>query len=101
MRTTRSSVSGMAILNIRFRLIGENEWRVVNPTHDSARLLLNEPEEHPYTLSNEIWDCIEFELKRLRLVGKQIDRGSVEVTINTDDGHNISVPKEVILMRFE
>lgn len=91
----------MATLHISFQLENENEWYYIDPTRDFPLLKENEAEEYPITLSNEIWDCIELELKRKRLSHKHVERDSVRVEIDTDDGQLIVVPKDVILKCFD
>lgn len=91
----------MATLHISFQFENENEWHSVHPTRDCPFLKENEAVEYPITLSNEIWDCIEVELKRKRLSHKRVERDTVRVEIDTDDGQLIVVPKDVILKCFD
>jgi len=91
----------MATLHILFQFENENEWHSVHPTRDCPLLKGNEAVENPFTLSNEIWDCIEAELKRKHLSHKRVDRDSVIVEIDTDDGKHIVVPKDVVLKCFD
>ena len=90
----------MATLHISFRITGEEEVRKIHPTRNNPPLLSSEIDEHPHTLSNEIWDMIEDELKGLRLTYKLVDRNSVSVSIDTDDNQTLDVPSEVILQCF-
>ena len=91
----------MATFHISYKFVNESTTHVITPKRTSPRLNQDEPIEHSTTLSNEIWELIDDDVKRQRCNNKRVDRNSICVTIDTDDGANITISQKEINECFD